>query len=212
MTRLLFLAGTFNEHPIEDLEPFPLWTDDLKAVSATFVQPGESREEFLKNKVFVLDNPEAWEDLSFALVQFVFKNPSDLCIFGFDIEQLIRRISFSLAKRGLATIPAILWSGSTSRAFNIVKYLGANSAIEPVDLVRGVGLNCLPIYKPHRDHKEDQVYLLELALKFNMISERINIAELVGSLKLTQPAQQQEALKPAKKETAKTSRTLKNIT
>ena len=187
MTNLLFLSGTYSEHPIEDCEQQPLLVDDLRSVSATMIQPGTVKEEFLKHYHWVLVSQDDWEDMSVTLTNLVFRNPANICMFGFDMLPLIRRINGSLAKRGLMPIPAILWSGATSRAYDIVRYLTADNLTTPVEVLRYLGIKCLPVYQPHRDAQQDQVYLLELASRYGIINERINIAEMLGPIKIPAP-------------------------
>lgn len=177
----MLLSATFAGHPIENVDQQPLVVDDLKSVAATMLQPGEVKEEFIKYQTWPLVHPEDWEDLSFSLSSFVLRDTSNVCLFGFDMLPLIRRINGALARRSLATIPAFLWSGTTTRSYDIVKYLAADSLTAPSELLRHLGVKCLPNYQPHRDIVEDQIYLLELATRFGLITESIDIAGLVGT-------------------------------
>ena len=180
MIRLMFLSGTFAGQPIENTDPQPLLVDDLRGAAATLVQPGLGKDEFIQHHSWALAQEEDWEDLSFVISSFVLKDPTSVCLFGFDMLPLIRRINGALARRNLATIPAFLWAGPTSRSYDIMRYLAADHSTTPAELLRHLGVKCLPVYQPHRDLKEDQVYLLELAVRFNLINERVDIAGLVG--------------------------------
>ena len=180
MSRLMFLSGTFAGQPIENVDQQPLLIDDLRGAAVTLVRPGETQSEFLQSKSWAMAQQEDWEDLSYTLSSFVLRDPSDVCLFGFDILPLIRRINGALARRSLATIPAFLWAGTTSRAYDIMRYLTADHVTTPAELLRHLGVKCLPVYQPHRDLQEDQVYLLELAVRFNLVTERIDISKLVG--------------------------------
>jgi hypothetical protein len=191
----MFLSGTFNGQPIESVDPQPLLVDDLRSVAVTLVQPGMVKEEFLKHHSWALVQPEDWEDMSFVLSSFVLKDPTSVCLFGFDMLPLIRRINGALAQRSLATIPAYLWAGTTSRSYDIMRYLAADPMTTPAELLRHLGVKCLPIYQPHRDLREDQGYLLELAVRFGLITERVDMSGLT-SLPLVIPGKADAPDKP----------------
>jgi len=200
MSDILFLSASYSEHPMD--ADRPLLLDDLRSVSACLIRPGAAKDEFLKVKHWVLMGPDDYEDLCVTLNSWCFLGPQAPIILGFDGLFLIRRLAGNCARRGMRFIPAVWWSGNQSRCYDVMRYLCANEPIEPAELLKAFNIECLPIYEPHKDPKQDLCNLIKLADKLNLVNERLSV-DLVGPVDLPTP-QMDLAVKPAKQQKTKT--------
>jgi len=204
MTQILFLAAAYNEHLIDS--EGPLAVDDLRAVSAGIIRPGVSKDELFKAKSWILCNQDDYEDMCATLNNWCFQEPQAPVILGFDGLFLIRRLAGNCARRGVRFIPAVWWSGSQSRCYDVMRYLGGGEMMEPRELLKSLKIPTLPIYAPHKDPKLDLKYLIELADKLNLINERLSV-DILGTVELPIPdiaAVPQSAIKPQKQQKTKT--------
>jgi hypothetical protein len=183
--QVIFFAVTYNEHEIT--EDSPLLIDDIRSVSACCVCPGVSADEFIQCKTWILSEREVYEDMAATLTNWVYRLPANTLLFAFDAIYAVRRIAAALSKRNIPFIPAVLWSGNTSRTYNLVQYVTADGTISPAELLQFLGVQCSPVYATHKDTKQDLVYLLELSSRYGVITERVGVADLLGPLDLAPP-------------------------
>ena len=181
----------------------PLMVDDLRSVSACLLRPGVSRDEFLTVKHWVLVDSGDYEDLCATLNSWCFQSRQAPIILGFDGLFLIRRIAGNCVRRGFKFIPAVWWSGSQSRCYDITRYLCAGEMLEPSELLRSLKIPALPVYVPHKDPKQDLAYMVELADKLNLVNERLSV-DLVGPVELPVPKTEVVAKPVPKKSKTKT--------
>jgi len=205
MTQLLFLTASYNEHPMDSEKPLTL--DDLRAVSACLIRPGVSKDELIKTKNWILTGQDDYEDLCATLNSWCFQEQQAPIILGFDGLFLIRRLAGNCARRGVRFIPAVWWSGPQSRCYDIIRYLCGGENVEPCELLRSFKIDALPVYEPHKDTKQDMVYLLQLADKLNLINERLSV-DAIAPVELP-VSTLDRAVQPAPKQ--RKARTLKPV-